>query len=182
MSDWLARLRTLYEGLAPRERLLVAFATGLIALLLVWTALVSPVAGAIAGSEARAEAARLELERAVRLRRDLDEIQGRLSEVEQRIRQAPGGNIFTTLESLARQSAVKVDSMEPQNSPASDRYRETKVQVVLKEVSLAQLVSYLHRIEASREPLSIKSLRIHTRADKPQLLNVTFTVSSFEPV
>ena len=29
--------------------------------------------------------------------------------------------------------------------------------------------------------LSIKSLRIRTRADKPELLDVTFTVSSFEP-
>jgi hypothetical protein len=29
--------------------------------------------------------------------------------------------------------------------------------------------------------LSIKSLRIRSRKDKPELLDVTFTVSSFEP-
>jgi type II secretory pathway component PulM len=71
--------------------------------------------------------------------------------------------------------------MEPRTTPASDAYRETKVQVGLKGVTLAQLVNYLHRIDSAEQVLSIKSLRIRTRKDKPELLDVTFTVSSFEP-
>jgi len=108
-------------------------------------------------------------------------VQGRLVAVEERIRSGPRGEIFTTLEKLAGESAVKIDSMEPRTSPASDAYRETKVQVTLKSVTLAQLVNYLHRIDASEQVLSIKSLRIRARKDKPDLLDVTFTVSSFEP-
>jgi hypothetical protein len=42
-------------------------------------------------------------------------------------------------------------------------------------------VNYLHRIEVSPQVLSVKSLRIRTRSDKPEMLDVTFTVSSFEP-
>jgi len=38
----------------------------------------------------------------------------------------------------------------------------------------------LGRIESSGELLSVKTLRIRTRADKPELLDVVFTVSSFE--
>ncbi len=182
MNDLLSRLRALFEGLAPRERLLVALAGGLFALLLAWFGVVRPIASSVAGREARVEAAKDDLEAARRLRRDLDEVRGRLAQVEGRIGRNRGANLFTTLETLARQSAVKVESMEPQTAPAGDRYRETKVQVVLKGVTLAQTVSYLHQIEASQELLSIKSLRIHTRPDKPELLNVTFTVSSFEPV
>jgi hypothetical protein len=30
--------------------------------------------------------------------------------------------------------------------------------------------------------LSVKALRIRTRTDNPELLDVTFTVSSFEPL
>jgi len=105
-----------------------------------------------------------------------------MASVEQRIRGGPQGEIFTALESLARESAVKVDSMEPRTSPANDDYRETKVQVVLRGVTLAQMVSYLQRIEAAPQLLSIKSLRIRTRADKPELLDVNFTVSSFEAI
>ena len=116
-----------------------------------------------------------------RLRREYDEVHGRLATVEERIRSGPRGEIFTTLEKLASDSAVKIDSMEPRTSPASDAYRETKVQVALKSVTLAQLVNYLHRIDSSEQVLSIKSLRIRARKDKPDLLDVTFTVSSFEP-
>ena len=71
--------------------------------------------------------------------------------------------------------------MDPQAPLTSDRYRETKVQVVLKSVTLSQTVNYLHRIESSEQLLSVKSLRLRTRAESPELLDVTFTVSSFEP-
>jgi hypothetical protein len=77
--------------------------------------------------------------------------------------------------------------MEPQASPANDRYRENKVEVSLQDVTLAQTVSYLHKIEAANQVLSVKSLRVRTRpssaaANPAQSLDVTFTVSSFEPL
>ena len=102
--------------------------------------------------------------------------------VERRIARGPKGNIFTTLENLARNSAVKIESLEPQAAPAGDRYTEEKVQVVLKSVTLKQLSQYLDQIERAPQLLSIKALRIRTRTDKPDLLDVTFTVSAFEPV
>ena len=107
---------------------------------------------------------------------------GRLAVFEQRIHGGPSGEIFTSLEKMAQESAVKIDSMEPRTTPASEEYRETKVQLTLKGVTLAQVVGYLHRIENAPQLLSIKTLRIRTRPDKPDLLDVTFTVSSFEPL
>ena len=49
-------------------------------------------------------------------------------------------------------------------------------------MTLAQTVNYLHRIESAQQMFSVKSLRIRTRQDKPELLDVRFTVSSFEPL
>ena len=71
--------------------------------------------------------------------------------------------------------------MEERQASKNDQYVETKVEVALKNVSLSQTVKYLHNIEASSQPLSIKNLRIRTRPDNSQLLDVTFSVSSFEP-
>jgi type II secretory pathway component PulM len=182
MSDWLARLRTALGRLSARERLLVGLVGALFAFLFVLMAVVNPLLSASERASERALAAERELEAVERMRGELDEIQGRLASVETRIRKSPRGNIFTTLESLASQSGVKVDSMEPQTAPSSDDYRETKVQVVLKDVSLAQLADYLHRIESASQLLSIKSLRIRTRQDQSALLDVNFSVSSFEAV
>jgi hypothetical protein len=72
--------------------------------------------------------------------------------------------------------------MEPQATPSNDLYRETKVEVALKQVTLQQTVSYLHQLESSEEVLSVKSLRMRTRKDQPTFLDVTFTVSTFEPI
>jgi len=150
-------------------------------LTILWLAVVMPAIASIRNAEERVSAAERDLATADRLQRALSEIQGRLGTVENRIREGPKGNIFTTLEDLARQSAVKVESMEPQAAPAQEHYKETKVQVVLKQVTLAQAVAFLHGVESSQQLLSVKSLRIRTRAEqKEDMLDVTFTVSSFE--
>jgi type II secretory pathway component PulM len=182
MKELIARLRTAYLGLSSQERILVTIAGAGVAAALVFLVIVSPILGAASGAESRVAAAEQELELVRRLRLDYDEVHGRLATVEERIRNGPKGEIFTTLEKLASESMVKVDSMEPRTSPGSDAYRETKVQVALKSVTLAQLVNYLHKIDSSDQVLSIKSLRIRTRKDKPAFLDATFTVSSFEPV
>ena len=55
-------------------------------------------------------------------------------------------------------------------------------EVGLKNVTLAQTVHYLHQIDIAPQALSVKSLRVRTRAEQPDLLDVSFTVSSFEPI
>lgn len=181
MRDWVQRLLDQWNQLAARERVLVSVAGAAFAVGLVWFGLLSPALARVDAARLRAETAEQELAAALRLRQELAEVEGRLAHVEARVRQGPRGNLFTTLESLASQSAVQVDSVEPQAAPNHDRYRESKVQLALKGVTLAQAVNFLHRIESAPQLLSVKSLRIRTNASKNDLLNVTFTVSSFEP-
>ncbi|HKJ25119.1 MAG TPA: type II secretion system protein GspM [Myxococcota bacterium] len=182
MGEVLARIRAWFEDLTPRERLALGVVGVALGLSLVWVAVVQPIERAEARAEARIESAESQIGLMVRQRAQYDEIAARLQRVEARIARGPKGNIFTTLESLARNSAIKIESLEPQAAPAGDRYIEAKVQVVLKSVTLAQLSQYLGQIEGAPQLLSIKALRIRTRVDKPELLDVTFTVSSFEPV
>jgi hypothetical protein len=159
---------------------LVSVAGGLLAITVLWFGVGTPLIAASRGASQNAAAAEQQIELVRALRARFDEVNGRLGAVEARIQSGPQAEIFTTLEQLASQSLVKIDSMEPRTSPASDEYRETKVQVALKGVSLAQLVGLLSRIDTAPQMLSVKSLRIRTRPDKQELLDVTFTVSSFE--
>jgi type II secretory pathway component PulM len=182
MSEWINRLRSAFDGLAPRERTLVSVAGGLLLVALAYLLVVSPIMNAISRGDTRAETAQQELQAMQRLEREYLEVSGQLSSVEARIAVAPLGNLRTTLETLATQAAVKVESMEPQASPANETYKETKVEVALKSVSLAQAVTYLTGIESAPQVLSVKSLRMRKRPDKTELLDVTFTVSSFEPI
>ncbi len=180
--ELLGRMSAAFGNLSVRERLLVSLAGGALALALVYLAVILPALSWSEGASARAAAGEQQLEAMTRLRREFDDVHHRLSAVEERIQGGARGNLRTTLETLAQQANVKVESMEPLASPANDRYRETKVEVGLENVNLSQTVTYLHQIESHRQALSIKSLRIRMRPDDPSLLDVNFTVSSFEPI
>jgi len=182
MAEIVARIGAALEDLTPRERLALTAVGVAVGLSLVWLAVVQPIRRAQQDAEARIARAETQLSLMTRERAEYDEVAARLGRIEARIARGPKGNIFTTLENLARNSAIKIESLEPQAAPAGDRYVEEKVQVVLKSVTLNQLAQYLGQIEGAPQLLSIKALRIRTRADKPELLDVTFTVSSFEPV
>ncbi len=182
MKGLLDLVRSYLMGLAPRERLLVVTAGGLLLIALAWILLVNPVLAIGDRAEQRLATADQELQVMQRLRREYDEVHQRLSEVEERIRNGSRGNLRTTLESIARKANVVVESMEPQASPAHDVYRETKVEVALRGVSLAQTVNYLHQIETSSQLFSVKSLRVRAQADASNLLDVSFSVSAFEPL
>ena len=182
MKNLLDRLRGAFDNLAPRERILTSLGGLALAITVGYFGILLPLLDAGARIEQRVTNADQQLGLVQRLRREFDDVNYRLTAMEQRIQSGPRGNLRTTLENLAREASVKVESMEPQASPADERYRETKVEVALKEVTLPQTVNYLHRIESTEQALSVKALRIRTRSDKPELLDVTFTVSSFEPV
>lgn len=190
MNELIRRIKILWDGLEPRERVLVAIAGGGIAMVLLLFGVVMPVMGATQSATARSEEAERQLDLMQRMRRDWDSLNGRLGAVEQKIQSsADGQNLLTLLESLAARAGVKPTSMEKRQSGESERYEESKVEVSLKGVSLQQAIFYLESIERESQPLSIKSLRIKSRpghstaADQTvaELIDVTFSVSSFKP-
>lgn len=190
MKDLFGRLLVVWDGLMPRERVLVGIAGGALAILLLFVGLVLPIQNASDNASSAAEAASRELEMMVRMKREWDGLHGRLGQVEQRIQQARNQqNLLTLLESLAAKAGVKPTSMEKRQSGESDAYEETKVEVSLKNVTLRQAVAYLSSIETNEQPLSVKSLRVkrrpgRARGNKPavDLIDVTFSVSTFKPL
>ncbi len=182
MKKLLSRLRAAFDDLSERERILVSVAGVLLVALVFFFGVIQSSLGLRSDAQYQLTHAEQQLTVMSRLRKDFDDVNERLTSVEQRIKSSTRGNLRTTLESLALASQVTVESMEPQSTPSDDRYRETNVEVALKQVTLQQAVSYLHQIESSEEVLSVKSLRMRTRKDQPDFLDVTFTVSTFEPI
>ncbi|MCR9096774.1 MAG: type II secretion system protein M [bacterium] len=190
MKDLFGRLLVVWDGLMPRERILVAIAGGALAVLLLFVGILLPIQSASDRASAAADEASRDLDMMVRMKREWDGLHGRLDLVEQRIQQTRNQqNLLTLLESLAARAGVKPTSMEKRQSGESDDYEETKVEVSLKNVTLRQAVSYLSSIETNEQPLSVKSLRVkrrpgRARGDQPaqDLIDVTFSVSTFKPL
>ena len=120
----------------------------------------------------------------MRLRREYDDVAGPARRASSSASAAkPRGNLRTTLESLASQRVGegRIDGAAGVPAERSPTARP-RSRSALAGVTLPQTVNYLHQIESAPQVLSVKSLRIRTRPDKPELLDVTFTVSSFEPL
>ena len=182
MNELLDRLRNAWDNLSPREQVLVSAAGVSVVVAIIAFAVVMPFVSLANRTTERVYSAEQQILAMSRLQREYSEINGRLSGVEQRIKNQRGRqNIRTVLESLAQNSLVKIASMEERQAQKNDHYVETKVEVTLKNVSLSQTIKYLHNIEASPQQLSVKSLRIRGHGGESQLLDVTFAVSSFEP-
>jgi type II secretory pathway component PulM len=190
MSELLGRVRVLWNGLAPRERVLVGISGSAVAVMILFFGIVVPVMAATENARSSAEIAERQLAMMQRMRRDWDGLHQRLSTVENEITASRDRqNLLTLLESLAARAGVKPTSMEKRQSGKSERYEETKVEVSLKSISLQQAVQYLASIESAARPLSVKSLRIKRRPGRatsteknpPDLIDVTFSVSAFKP-
>lgn len=189
MSEIFGRLQALWDGLAPRERILVGIAGGALAVVVLLFGIVLPIRGAVENAKTRSEDAAHQLAQMQRMKREWDDLSVRLAQVEGRIQTGgEGQNILTLLESLAARAGVKPTSMEKRQSGESARYEETKVEVSLKNVTLQQAVNYLSSIETAEQPLSVKSLRIKRRpglsstGTAADLIDVTFSVSGFKPL
>ena len=110
---------------------------------------------------------------------------GMLRKIEHTISKMPKDfSLATHLEDLAKKNGVKIDSIGPPRNPAkpNDYYKETQVEVKIKELSLKTLVNFLYEIENSKEFLKITSIRIRPNYSNPVYLDLVFSVSTFSPI
>ena len=94
-----------------------------------------------------------------------------------------GFTLFSFLEALAGQTGVKsqIAYMKPSSTTVKDtNYRISSVEMKLQDVTMPQLLAYLHGIETSRDMISIKRLSISKGEKNTDLLNTVFQVETLE--
>ena len=94
-----------------------------------------------------------------------------------------GFTLFSFLETLAGQTGVKshIAYMRPTTTSQKDSpYRLSMVEMKLQEITMSQLLAYLHGIETSTDMISIKRLSISKGEQKADLINTVFQVETLE--
>lgn len=92
--------------------------------------------------------------------------------------------ILSFLEDLAIKAGVKsnIIYMKPALSTAGELYRESSVEMKLEGITLQQLLQYLYQIEHAPQLLRVRRLHIRPRFANPDILDITFQVSTFYPL
>jgi len=186
VQEWIDKIRALalerYAQTTSRERWLGVLVIGVMAVLFVQAAVISPLKSSASAAEQRIEALSGQVQRAQRIAGEIQLLSGQIAQVEERIRPGETTNLFSLLEEFAQQSEMKdrLESIKPKQPGGNARYPETRAEVTLRGATLAQTVSFLYRIETAPLYLIVRSIRVKARGDKSNLLDVTFSVSSFE--
>ncbi len=174
-----------YSRLAPRERLLLGVA-GISVLLIslysfVWDPLQAnraSIARRIGTKEKDLAEIQKERETYLDLLRRIEANQAALSQAD------PNFSLFAYLDNAVGQTVGRehVTSMNPTNKNIGSDYQEQMVEIHLTQISLAQLVDLLYRIEKGERPLRFNRLQIKKRYNDIRNFDITATVSLLKAV
>ena len=126
---------------------------------------------------------RVEVEKITRLRAQYMEAHKQLADIKAKLDQMEKGfSVLSFIEDLANKENIRenIGSVKPKKIPLNDSYDESIVELKMDNVSLSELVDFIYKIENSGHLLKVKRLRIKTRYDNRDLLNVTLQVTTYK--
>lgn len=169
--------------LARREKYIVFFGAGAIAIFILFQFLIFPFFDkrdrTLRGVKAKEEG----LKEIVRLSaRYQEHKRGSEGMGEILARREKGFTLFSFLESAAGQTQVKehIKYMKPSSSQDSGPYKESMVEMKLEGITLKQLAGYLHRIESSEKLITVKRISIKESKAESGYLEAILQVLTFQ--
>jgi general secretion pathway protein M len=179
LNDRLQALRDWWERLSQRERAMVG-ALGVTFVLVVTLVVGFLITDGLATLDERNAAMRQAL-------RDLDthresylKMRAKTQQIEARLGATPM-QLGTYLEAAAKEAGLTIgDSSDRQSVPAGKNFVERGVDMHLRAVTLDQLVKFMKAVETGRNLVVITGLRITTRDDKHEQVDVDLSVSTYQ--
>ena len=171
------------DRLDPREKLILLLGIAFVFCFMVLQAAILPYLDAkeqLERSLQRKQNDVLEMALLQKQYRELKQRQGQIAEkIEQR---NPQFSLFGFLEQQSDAARVKnrVAYMKPSTAELDDGFRESTVEMKLEEVTLAQLVNFLVKVESVDNVVVVKRIAIQKNKKEEDLLDVVFNIVTFE--
>jgi general secretion pathway protein M len=165
--------------LNPRERVLVILGALIVVGTLCYLGLVEPYRHGLQRLDRLIDTRRTQLTDMRRLQQEYQQLQARLAAGRQQAAQQHDFALLSFLEATAGRLAgrEKLVAMRPQVPAVQNGYREERVEIKLEKLRLAELVRLLHALETAAAPLHVTTLRVTTRFDDRNRLDVSALIS-----
>jgi len=171
-------------NISSREKAMIAAAVALVAVAVGWIGVYEPAVERRAILLRKIEARKAELAEVTGLAQKYDGLKRRFDALDRRLgAQEAGYSPLASMESLASRAGLKENmvSMAPQPVIPLEGYRETPVELKLEKVTLPRLVGFLLSVRNSPRYLRVKRASIKPRYENPDWLDVSLTISGYEP-
>lgn len=166
--------------LSHRERVLLATGGITVLILLLCFGILFPYCDSLAHLDSQIASRRRQLVEMQQLQTDYRQWQSQLMRRGPQCADNRDFALLSFLETTAAKFAGRnsLVAMRPQPPMMQNGYKEEIVELKLEKLSLPGLVRLLHAMEEVGAPVRIRSLRIKSRFDDPNLLDVTAAVGS----
>ena len=181
MDPIVGDLRTRYQKLEPREKVLVQIAGVLLAVFLVYNLVYGPIRSLQQNLDSRIAARQKELGEVRRLSQVYSELKLDLAAAEKRtVTTGKDFSLFSVLEASLTKSVGrdKIGSITPADKRISDQLIDYEVNVKLNDVNLAQLVDTLYEVKTLTVPVIVSNLNIKKRPQNAHSFDVELTCSA----
>ncbi|MDD3993519.1 MAG: type II secretion system protein GspM [Desulfobacteraceae bacterium] len=119
-----------------------------------------------------------------RLKARYDRLRSEAASQKERMgRRQAGFTLFSFLDSAAGEAQLKdrIAYMKPSTDPVKDTpYRLSRVEMKIQDVSLPELVAFLHRVETAPEAMTVKRLSITQTGKEEKWIEAVLQVETFE--
>jgi type II secretory pathway component PulM len=182
----MGKIASLLDGfsrLGKRERRVLAGGALFLTLLAIWLVILSPLLDRMGGFDRKAAQKEREIVELKEIRGSYLKVKNHVDQIEQRIGQGKKDFSFPAfLENAAVESKVKnrMTTLRPHSVQTFENLKSAEMEVKLEDLTLAQAVDFISRLEQASEFLYIRDLHMRTRYGEPKNIDLTLTVSHYE--
>ncbi|MCO4771704.1 MAG: hypothetical protein KDA24_16850 [Deltaproteobacteria bacterium] len=176
-------VRNFLGGLTQRDRMLLGVMVTAVALAIGWFIL-----GAMSQ---QTKGLKTELASASQAQQQVNALMGRYSDIagevtglDTRLAAGEGFSPASWLEQLGNELGMSegIKSIQERGVEEREYYRAQKVEVVLDNVDLRQLVKLLHKLQEAPQALRITNLRVKTDSKSREQLDIRFELAVLKPL
>ena len=170
-----------FNQLSQRERITLVAGVLVILLLIIVFGIIAPYRTALERLDSKIASRQRQLGEVQQLSNQYRQLQQQLAASERRLASGGDFSLLSFVEATSARLAGRdsLVSMRPQPAATVEGFREETVEVKLEKVRLHQLVQLLYAAETAPAPMLVKTLRVKTRFDDRNLLDVVVTFASY---
>jgi type II secretory pathway component PulM len=177
------RVAAFLEQLQPRERRFVVLAAGAAAVLVVWLAILDPIADSVASLDRDLTRTRRDAAQIGDLVARYKTLQGDVTTLERANASHAGESAFAQLESIAVPIVGRehITAMNPSTRAVGEKLQEESVEMRIEGVPMRGLISLLYAIENRDRPMQAVRVAFKREFKNPELIDATLVVARVHP-
>ena len=173
--------RAWFDKREPREKVLLRALGAILAVLLLYNLVYSPISGLRETLADRVASRRQELIDLRGLMRTYDRLQHDLAQAQQRtVSDNSNFSLFSVVEQTLTKSVGRdrIGSITPTDQPVAGGFRQYNVDIKLNGITLSQVVNTLYGVQTLSMPVTVSNLQLHQHANDSHTYDVDMSCTA----